>query len=238
VRVFTVKTLSDMKIFCLMSLSLLFFVGFTFGHESENDYRLPGSFTDQIHRMCAGHHHFDDIELKKIVNQFSDHFPGILELQAAPPAFDTERYIRNLTSLVIFSDTLTEEQKLLFYRRSYDHALEAHAKGDEWNGLLGMLVMRTDALTLPELHDLMKNTRHEPMKPLIEEAIARLEENVETKVPHSEQDSNITESFLAGAEERRSPPDEEYSYLPWIISGLALMVVSVCLLIAIKRRSA
>jgi hypothetical protein len=154
---------------------LILFIGIASGHKSENDHHSAYSFKEKIHEMCAGHHHLDDIELKEICNHFSEHFSDIQELQAELPEFMPEIYITKLTSLVIFSDTLTKDQKHNFCRRSYDQALEAGKNGDEWKWLLGLLVEQTDTLSLPELQDLMRNTTHEPMKPLIGKAIDRME---------------------------------------------------------------
>jgi hypothetical protein len=217
--------------------SIFFFsllIGNAIGHDSENDHPSYYSFKDRIHGLCAGHHHKDDIELKEISNHFSEHFSDILELQSEPPELRTERYTTSLTALVILSDTLTKDQKHHFYRRSYDQAVEARKNGDEWKWLLGMLVERTDALSLPELQDLMRNTTHEPMKPLIEKAIGRMQRSSKVRSRPPEQESNERVGLKDGVEEQFSL-GEEHNRLPWIITGVVLLGALVLLLKALKE---
>lgn len=170
-------------------------------HDSPQDHPIHYTFKDRIHSMCSGHYHLGDSELKEICNHFPDHFNDILELQANPPKFRTERYIQKMSVLVIFSDTLTAKQKHDFHRRSYKMALEARKNGDEWKWLLGLLVEKTDALSLPELQDLINNTKHEPLKPLVQNAIERakkisnetiIDENVTSGKDSSNATSNNT----------------------------------------------
>ena len=179
----------------------------------------------------------DGIELKEICNHFSEHFSDILELQAKPPEFMTEKYITSLTALVIFSDTLTVDQKHKFYRRSYDQALTARKNGDQWKWLLGMLVERTDALSLPELQDLMRNTTHEPMKPLIEKAIDRKQRRSEIGSRTSEQELNKREGLKDGVEEEQPSLNEEDNRLPWMVAGVVLLGILMLLMKKIRGNS-
>lgn len=235
-RVFTPKIHNAMQY--IRSISLLFLlISIGFGHNSDNDHPSHFSFKDSIHGMCAGHHHLDEIELKKICNHFSEHFSDILELQSNPPEFMKEIYITKLTSFVILSDTLTKDQKDNFYRRSYDQALEAGKTGDEWRWLLGMLVERTDALTLPELQDLMKNTTHEPMKPLIEKAIDRFQRSSTIRSRPSERESDQPVDLKDGVQEEQSSPDEKSNRIPWIIAGIVLSGILMLLLKIWKGRA-
>jgi hypothetical protein len=225
-----------MHYICLIFSSFLF-IGIAFGHESGSDHHFSYSFKDMVHGMCAGHHHKDDVELKEICNHFSEHFSDILELQSEPPELRTERYITSLTALVIFSDTLTKDQKHHFYRRSYEQAVEARRNGDEWKWLLGMLVERTDALSLPELQDLLENTTHEPMKPLIQKAIDRLQRSSKIRSRPPEQESNKRVGLKDGVEEEQFSLEEEHNRLPWIIAGVVLLGTLVLLLKALKGRT-
>ncbi len=179
----------------------------------------------------------DYLELKEVCNHFSEHFSDILELQSKPPDFRPERYIENLTSLVILSDTLTKDQKHNFYRRSYDQALEAGKTGDEWKWLLGMLVERTYALSLPELQDLMKNTTHEPMKPLIQKAMDRLQRSSNIRSRPTEPDLNQRVDLKNGDQEEQSSPDKEPNRLPWAIAGGVMFGILVLLLKTLKGRA-
>lgn len=218
-----------MNYICSIFLPFLF-IGFAFGNDSDNDDDFSYSFKDKIHSMVSGHHHLDDIELQEICNRFPDYFSDILELQSEPPDFQTERYITNLTSLVIFSDTLTKDQKQTFYRRSYQQALEAREKGDEWKWLLGILVERTDALTFHELEDLMSNTTHEPMKPLIENAIDRMERRSRIRTRPSEQESSEQLALQTKVEKNQASNDKRYEHLPWIIAGAVFLGIILFLL--------
>lgn len=176
----------------------------------------------------------DDVELKEICNHFAEHYAELIELQSAPPKFMTERYITKLTSLVILSDTLTKDQKHQFYRNSYEQSLEARKNGVEWKWLLGMLVERTDALTLDELQDLTRTTSHEPLKPLIQKAMDRIEKtpNNRPSVESSVKDDGINNSST----EQSSSHDEYSKRYYWFISGLFLMVVAL-LLRVLKRKT-
>lgn len=182
------------------------------------------SFKERIHSMTHGHHHLSADKVKEICNQFPENFEEILDLQANPPKFRAERYVRNLTALVINSDTLTREQKHAFYRRSYEQAIQPKQDGAEWKGLLGVLVRRTDALSLDELEELLKKTSHEPLKPLIQKAIERKKSkknlNARRKLTSSNllnQTSESQEEIAAEATKPNFP-----SWLYWIL-GLMIL---------------
>ncbi|MEN8737567.1 MAG: hypothetical protein ABF337_09975 [Akkermansiaceae bacterium] len=145
----------------------------SFAHEPNGEKTLDNAFRQKIHSMCAGHHHLNHAELEQITNLFAENFQVILTLQENLPNIRPERYLCELTGLVSLSNTLSKDQKYLFYRRSYDRAIEARKVDEEWKDVLGVLVERTNALSLDELNELMITTQHEPLKPLITKAISR-----------------------------------------------------------------
>jgi hypothetical protein len=230
------KTLNHMHNFYRAIFLLLIFSN-AFGHNSKNDHPSFYTFKERIHGMCAGHHHLDDIELKNICNHFPEHFSEILELQTNAPDLRTENYITKLTSLVIFSDTLTNDQKHDFCRRSCNMALEARKNGNEWKWLLGILVERTDALSLPELQDLMRTTKHEPLKPLIEKAIERKQRKSNTRDRPASQESRMQSSVHEPEEHQQSSSVEHYNRLKWFLAGLTLLGIMVYYLKSFKAKS-
>ena len=210
-------------------------VGTVLGHDSVAGHHESHSFKDMIHEMCAGHHHRDSDELKEICNRFPAHFSGLLELQSQPPESRPERYLTRLVGLIYLSETLTGEQKHKFYRRSYGQAIEARKQGFEWNWLLGFLVEHTDALTLPELEELMSETSHDAMKPLIERAIERSQKRSGIR-------GDSPEGGLNGAAEptREAEMDSPSSTslragLPWVVAGCAICATLGVVLVKSRR---
>lgn len=232
----TPKTLIDMY-HALLAISFILTLGFAWGHASENRHNSSYSFKDMIYGMCAGHHHKDEAELKEICDQFSEHFDDLLALQSSPPESSAERYITGLTGLVTLSDTLTKDQKHSFYRRSYEQALEAGENGVEWKWLLGLLVERTNALSLSELQDLMRNTKHEPMKPLIEKAISRVQRGSGIRSGSFEKEESKRGELENEVEENRASSQEKPSNLLLVITGVLIVGILALLLKTFKRKS-
>lgn len=207
----------------LIFLCLSLVVGIALGHDTDIDPRINYSFKDRIHSMCVGHYHLSDAELKEICNHMPEHYSEIVALQSNPPTTRPERYIRKLTVLVIFSDTLSKEQKQQFYRRSYNQALAARKNGAEWHGLLGLLIEGTDCITLPELRYLLKTTTYEPLKPLIEKAIDRLENSTSIREGPEQQESNLQPDKTNLPSAKNHTAQNFYHGLFWLILGILLL---------------
>lgn len=209
------------------------------GHESDVDHPPIYNFKRKVFGMCAGHHHESLVELKKICNHMSEHFYEILDLQINPPQLNPpvvteEKYLMALTGLVIYSDTLTKEQKSLFYRRSYERAIKVGKEGIEWKWLLGFLVEKTDFLTLSELDDLMRSTTHEPMKPLIKQAIERLEKRSQDAKINSDANT-IDRMDQANKSPRELQEKKELNSIPRIIAATMVLMAIGLLLIKIFK---
>lgn len=203
---------------------------FLAAHEPDAENNYADSFKDKIHVMCAGHHHLQPDELKKICNQFPEHFDDILDLQENPPEFRSDRYIRALSALVKNSDTLTREQKHLFYRRSYEQALKARKKEIEEESVLRFLVKWTDFLSREELKMIAETTTDEPLKKYIEDTVLKNEPPLKRGDIHLEKKSITPSEKSSGLkyDEVSSAEDDHQKGSKWIyyvVGGLLLTVI-------------